>query len=412
MKQRKLFLFKIMMIFLVGLVAVSGCGIGSEFGKSQAEQLVVDSSAGAGIHRFPSSPVKNPEGGKFRIAYVDIDPYPVTGSMLYYVLESLKQDGWINYDSLPVSADNVDAQVLVEWLSKRDLGPYIEFDNTANYYLAYDGEEATENSLKQHVKNKDIDLVIAMGTWPGRFVKSLQLGLPMIVYGSIDPIGAGIVKSAEDSGDKNIWAQVDPSAFTRQLQFYYNTIQFKNIGMVYNDEIINSIPDYEKTAEAAGFKISKVKISKLVSNNPEDENTYYANLKEIYRRLVQVDKIDAFLINTDIITDDLMINDLLQVFYEAKIPIFVQIGDNFVQNGAFMLVSPRDYKGMGAFASNTIGAIFNGSKPGDLPQEYVSSPYLSLNLDVAEKIGFTPSFEMLLSCEHIYTNQINRRPSP
>ncbi|KUO71035.1 MAG: hypothetical protein APF81_15300 [Desulfosporosinus sp. BRH_c37] len=406
MKQRKLFLVKILMFVLVGLVAVSGCGNGSEFGKSETQQqLAVDASAGAGIHRFPSSPVKKPDGEKFRIAYVDIDPYPVTGSMLYYVLESLKQDGWVKYDSLPVTSDNVDAKVLVDWLSQRDLGPYIEFVSSANYYLAYDGEEATGKSLKEHTAKKDIDLVFTMGTWPGRFVKSLDLGLPMLVYGSIDPIGAGIVKSASDSGDKNIWAQVDPSAFTRQLQFYYNTIHFKNIGMVYNDEIIDSIPDYQKTAEAAGFKITKVKVPKLVSKDPEDENRYYASLKEIYTRLVQEEKIDAYLINTDIITNDLRIKDLFQIFYQAKIPVFVQIGDNFVQNGAFMLVSPRDYKGMGAFASNTIGAIFNGAKPGDLPQEYVSSPYLSLNLDVSEKIGFTPSFEMLLSCEHIYSNQ-------
>jgi ABC-type uncharacterized transport system substrate-binding protein len=404
MNLKKLLLWKILVFVLVTSVAVAGCGSG--VGKNQdKQQSAVDVSAGAGIHRFPSSPVKKQGDGKFRIAYVDIDPYPVTGSMLYYVLESLKQDGWIQYDSLPVSADNVDAKVLVDWLSKRDLGPYIEFVSSANYYLAYDGEEGAGNSLKEHAQKKDIDLVFAMGTWPGRFVKSLNLGLPMIVYGSIDPIGAGIVKSVGDSGDKNIWAQVDPLAFTRQLQFYFNTINFNNIGMVYNDEIVNSIPDYEKTAQAAEFKLTKVKIPKLVSKNTEDENTYYASLKEIYRKLVQEDKIDAYMINTDIITDDLRSKDLFQIFYEAKIPIFVQIGDNFVQNGAFMLVSPRDYKGMGAFASNTIGAILNGERPGNLPQEYVSSPYLSLNLDVAEKIGFTPSFEMLLSCEHIYTNQ-------
>ena len=406
MKKRKFFLLKILMFVLVALVAVSGCGNGLEFGKSQAQQqLTVDVSSGVGMNRLPSSPMEKPGGGKFRIAYVDIDPYPVTGSMLYYVLEGLKQDGWIQYDSLPVTSDNVDAKALVDWLSKRDLGPYIEFASSANYYLAYDGEEAVRKSLKEHAEKKNIDLVFTMGTWPGKFVKSLQLGLPTMVYGSIDPIGAEIVKSAEDSGDKNIWAQVDPSAFTRQLQFYYNTIHFKNIGMVYNDEIIDSIPDYEKTAEAAGFKITKVKITKPVSDKPEDKDRYYANLKEIYRRLIQEDKIDAYLINTDIITDDLRIDDLFQIFYQAKIPIFVQIGDNFVQNGAFMLVSPRDYKGMGAFAANTIGAIFNGARPGDLTQEYVSSPYLSLNLNVAEKIGFTPSFEMLLSCEHIYTNQ-------
>lgn len=393
------------MFVLAILAAVCGCSNQAEFGKNQAPgQIAVDASLGAGMHRFPSSPIKKPDGGKFRIAYVDIDPYPVTGGMLYYVVESLKQDGWIRYDSLPVSADNVDAKELVDWLSKRDLGPYIEFVGTANYYLAIDGEEESGNSLKNHVKQNKIDLVFAMGTWPGKFVKSLNLGVPVVVYGCVDPIGAGIIKSVEDSGDKNIWAQVDPSAFSRQLQFYYDTINFTNIGMAYNDEIVNSIPDYEKTAQAAGFKITKVKIPKNVSDNPEDENNYYTNLKEIYRKLVQEDKIDAYLINTDIITDDTRIADLFEVFYAAKIPVFVQIGDNFVQNGAFMQVSPRDYKGAGAFTANTIGAILNGEEPGNLPQEYVSSPYLSLNLDAAENIGFTPSFEMLLSCEHIYTN--------
>ncbi len=405
MKHKTVIKLIIIMFVLAALAAVSGCSKQAEFGTNpDGEQLAVDTSAGAGLNRFPSSPIEKPGGGKFRIAYVDIDPYPVTGGMFYHVVEGLKQDGWIQYDSLPVSEDNVDAKELVDWLSKRDLGPYLEFVGSANYYLAIDGEEATENSLKNHVAQKDIDLVFAMGTWPGRFVKSLNLGLPVVVYGTVDAIGAGIVQSAEDSGDKNIWAQVDPSAFTRQLQFYYDTINFENIGMVYNDEIVNSIPDYEKTAEAVGFKITKVKIDKYVSDNPVVENAYYSNLKEIYRKLVQEEKIDAYLINTDIITDDTRMTDLFQVFYDAKIPIFVQVGDNYVQNGAFMLVSPRDYKGGGAFTANTIGAIFNGENPGNLPQEYVSSPYLSLNLDAAENIGYTPSFEMLLSCENIYTN--------
>jgi len=407
MKKNKCLLqMKIILLAIVTVIAMSGCEILPGSGTSQAEQEKVDVSAGAAKqNKFPSSPVKKQGGGKFSIAYVDIDEYPATGSMLYYVLENLKQDGWIQYDFLPMTADNVDAKVLIDWLSKRDLGPYLEFAGTANYYLAYEGEEAVGNSLKEHAGNKDVDLIFAMGTWPGKFVKSLNLGLPLLVYGSVDPIGAGIVKSAEDSGDKNIWAQVDPSAFRRQLQFYYDTISFKNIGMVYNDEIVASIPDYEKTAQANGFKITKVKIEKLTSDKEADKASYYENLNEIYLKLIQTDKIDAYLINTDVITDDTKMKELFQPFYDAKIPVFVQVGDNYIRNGALMQVSPRDYKGLGAFVSNRIGAILNGAKPGDLPQEYTSSPYLSLNLNVAEKIGFTPSFEMLLSCEYIYTSE-------
>ncbi|MDQ7096740.1 ABC transporter substrate binding protein [Desulfosporosinus sp. PR] len=406
MKDKGIILRKFFITFLVTALFVSGCSSLSTLESNQVQnQKKVDISSESGLHRFPSAPVKKPGGGKFRIAYVDINPYPVTGSMLYYVIENLKQDGWLNYDSLPFNADNVDAKALVDWLAKQDLGQYAEFNTSTNYYLADQGEAAVAQSLRKHVQNHEIDLVFAMGTWPGQFVKKLNLGVPLLVYGSVDPIGSGIIKSATDSGDKNIWAKVDPAAFTRQLQFYYDTIHFKNIGMVFNNEIIDSIPDYEKAAKANGFKITAIKIPELTSSNPADIRAYYANLKNIYQNMIQNDKIDAYLINTNIITDDSKIKDLFSIFYQAKIPIFVQAGDNFVKNGALILLSPQDYIGSGAFVASTIGSIFNGAKPGNLSQEYVSSPYLSLNLDTAETIGFTPSFEMLLSCEHIYTSQ-------
>jgi len=326
--------------------------------------------------------------------------------MWFEVVESLRRDGWITCEDPPMTVDTADAKKLVDWLSKQDLGPYIEFAGDANYYLAYEGEEAVGQSLIDHAKNrKDIDLVFAMGTWPARFVKSLDLGVPLLVYGSIDPVRAGIVVSAEDSGYDDIWAQVDPSAFSRQIQFYHDTIPFTNIGMVFNDEIIASIPDYEKTAEAASFRITKVKIEKLASDNKEDQDRYYADLATIYRRLIEEDKVDAYLINTDVITDDTRIDALFAPFLDARIPIFVQVGDNYIRHGAFMQVSPRDYKGLGAFISNRIGSFFNGAKLRSLSQAYTSSPYLSLNLDVAERIGFTPSFEMLLSCGYIYTKE-------
>ena len=168
---------------------------------------------------------------------------------------------------------------------------------------------------------------------------------------------------------------------------------------------MDSIPDYEKTAAANGFTITKKKIDKLESNDPQDRENYYTQLKDIYQKMITEDKIDAYLINTDVITDNEYMQDLFAVFHEARIPIFVQIGDNYIQNGAFMLVSPRDYKGLGAFVSYVLGAILNGAQPRELPQEYTSSPYLSINLDVAERLGFTPTFEMLLSSEYIYTGE-------
>lgn len=387
-------------VFLV--FACSGCSFSGSANKSKS--TVVDVSGGGTLKdKFTSAPHKKADGSKFRIAYVDIDPYDVTGSMLYYVIENLKKEGWITYDSLPMSADKVDAGKLVEWLSEQNLGPYIQFVGNANYYLSFQGEDAVAESLRDHVNNKkDIDLIFAMGTWPGQFVKKLNLNVPTMVYGSLNPVSSGIIESSSNSGNKNLWAQTDTAAFTRQIEFYYNTIHFKNVGMVYNDEVVDAIPDYEMAAKKDGFSITKIKIDKLKSDNKADREVYYSNLAKIYEDLVKNKKIDAYLINTDIITDDSEISGLFKIFTEAKIPVFVQIGDNYVKYGAFMEVAPRDYKGLGSFVAYTIGAVLDGAEPEKLTQDYVSSPYLSINLDVAKKISFTPTFEMLMSSENIY----------
>lgn len=406
MKLKKGFVLlkTIAVVLLIGFCC-SGCNMGQK-GELSASGGIVDVSGGATQDKFPSAPHKKPGGGKYRIAYVDIDPYDVTGSMLYYVIEGLKEKGWIKYDSLPMTENKVDAGKLIDWLSKQDLGPYIQFVNTANYYLVYQGEDTVAKSLTDHVKNKkDVDLVFAMGTWPGQFVKKLNLNIPTLVYGSIDPIASKIIKSASDSGSDNLWAQIDTTAFTRQLEFYYNTIHFKNIGMVYNDEKVAAIADYQKAAEADHFKITKVKIDKLKSTSKADQAAYYANLKKIYEKLLYDDEIDAYLVNTDLITDDSAVKDLFSVFTKNQIPVFVQVGDNYVKDGAFMQVSPADYKGLGSFVAYTVGAVLNGAKPRQLTQEYVSSPYLSINLDVAKRISYTPTFEMLMSCENIYSSK-------
>lgn len=405
MKKGKLVFVKLLLsVILVG-VCCSGCSFTEKKADGNAQNAIVDVSGSAQQDRFPYLPKTRPGGGKYRVAYVDIDPYPVTGSMLYYVIENLKEKGWIKYDSLPMNPDNVDAGKLINWLSKQNLGPYMAFDADANYYIHYQNIAAVKQSLIDHVtKKKDVDLIFAMGTSPGLLVKSLNLNIPTIVYGSVDPIRSGIIKSANDSGNKNLWAQVDSTAYTRQLEFYYNTIHFKNIGMVYNDPVIAAIPAYEKAAKADHFKITKVQINELTSSKQSDKDAYYAKLKQIYRTLISKDKIDAYLINTDVITDDAQTKDLFSIFAKAKKPVFVQVGDNYVKNGAFMLVSPTDYKGLGSFVAYTMGAIFNGTSPENLPQDYVSSPYLSINLDTAKSLSYTPTFEMLMSCENIYSS--------
>lgn len=347
-------------------------------------------------------PIKKPDGSRWRVAYVDIDPYNVTFRQLYYAIENLKADGWLNYDQLPYDPEvDGDTQGLINWLVENDRSEYMEFVKDANYYTYMDPEmEAqVQESLKRHCTgNKDIDLIITMGTSPSRLVKELELDVPLLMYGVSDPIGSGLINSAEDSGGDYLWAHVDPSAYSRQMQYYFDTFGFTNIGTIYGDATIAAMPEYRSIAQQNGFTLTEYQIVR----DSDDEAGYYKAIDDACKKMVNTDKVDAFILTTNVFTDEERAKQALQVFFDADIPVFAQVGSNFVIEGAcLMIVDTRDAIGCGPFISNIIGSVLNGALPGDLEQEYISSPYLALNLDVADEIGFKPSYEMLLACEKI-----------
>lgn len=346
-------------------------------------------------------PIKKEDGSKFKLAYVDIDPYNETFRMLYYVIESLKADGWLTYDSLPYDPEtDADSLDMMNWLADNAESEYIEFDKSAFYYTTVSTEDEIYNSLKQHIEvDKDIDAILTMGTSPSVMIQKFDFDVPILMYAVSDPIGSGLIVSADDSGDDRYWAHVDSSAYSRQMQYYYDTFQFKNIGSVYGDEVVCALPDYRSVAEKNGFSITEYKLQK---ESFETEDEYYKELERIYRKMITEDKVDAYVLNTNVITSVDKAVEMMQMFFDAKIPVFAQVGSAYVKSGAALLiVDPRDAVGTGPFVSNIIGSVFNGSKAGDLEQEYISSPYLTLNLDVADQIEYKPSFEMLIACERI-----------
>lgn len=359
-------------------------------------------------------PVKKADGGKFQIGYLDIDPYPPSGEMLYYLVERLCDTGWIHLpEELPFDPGDTDAKELIRYLSQQDLGEYLEFPMDACYYLAVDGEETVRDSLEAHRREGDIDLLLCMGTWPGQFVKDMGITeIPVMVYFCVDPVGAGLSGTSQFSGQENVWCHVNYMVYNNQLKFYHDSFGFHNIGVVYYDESVAAMRAYREVAKEEGFTITEVMTDKLAAADGQSVRRYHDSLKETFEELAGRG-IDAFMLGTDIIKDGERIQELLSVFYEKQIPVFVQNGEYFVEQGALMMVTASNAKDQAPFVVNTFSAILHGKKPGELPQEYISPPYLCLNLNAAKKLeaergtagGFGLSEELLLSAERIYYDE-------
>lgn len=388
------------LLFPVSVLVISRRGNVQSEDKERAENYY-------NSEQVLKKPQKKEGGSKYTIAYVDIDPYPASGEMLYYFIEELKETGWIDYDGeIPFDAENTDAQKLIRYLSKKDLGEYIQFTDDANYYIAVDDKEECKKSLQNQIDEGKIDLIFCMGTSPGEMVvKEMKVtNVPVMVYFSVDPVGAGLSKEEEYSGIDNVWCHTSSEVYQNQIQFYYNNCPFKNIGMVYYSESVAAMNAYRSAAKEIGFEITERKIDTLSdAKDKKQVKQYYQLLKKTFSDLAENEQIDAFMLNTDIIKDDTRIEELLEIFYNKKIPVFVQNGEYYVQDGALMVVTASDAKVQAPFAVDAMAAILNGEKPRKVYQKFVPSPYLSINLQVADHIGYQVKEELLLSAEKLYT---------
>lgn len=392
----------LLLVLLMTFVLI-GCANSTVTQDTQTQQGVSTSTGGQqGMEYLPKL---QENGDKLRIGVLDIDPYEPASIYFYYVLQGLKNEGWLEFDQLPFTETSMDIKSMMQELSEMDLGPYIEFVADATYYLAYEEEADIAASMQKHIDSaKGLDVVLAMGTDPGLFMQKYDMKVNTLVCMATDPIASGIINSVDDSGNPYVWAQVEPSPYYRQIKFYHNILPFENIGMVYSDAVVAGIPDYQNGADELGVTITGVQIADDWSTQtPEEIAAFTDYLLGIYQELID-SGVDAYMLNADLLSGEMDTAKLLKPFDDAGIPVFVQDGENYVREGALLLVASTDNQGVGQFVAEVITQVAYGAEPGSIACEYVSSPYMSINLAAAKRIGFRPSFEMLLSCETIYTD--------
>lgn len=391
MRRNRFWISFVVLCLIIGLTGCSGQTGKKQVSKQESEELSV-------------TPSRKPDGSKYRIAYVDYDEYLPASQQLYYILSGLKNMGWITCDEFPFTSDSMTTQEMIRELSRMDLGEYIEFDEDAFYYLGYTEESEVVKGLRKHIEeDKDIDMVITFGTSAGKLVRDMDLPVPMVDFSATDPVASGIIDSStEGSGRDMVWAQVEPSMPLRQLKYYHSICPFEKLGIVvYGDETISGVPDIEKARDEVGFELVKYQIPEVERSTKKEKAAYY---KEVRRQFEQLCKegIDAFFLTVDLINDMDQLRDLLQIFYDANIPVYVMDDTGTVENGALMIISTYDFENVGYFIADAIAKILNGAVAGDLPCVYTSSPYICFNYDVAQEIGYPLDFQFLMSCDEIY----------
>ena len=143
---------------------------------------------------FPVTPKMN-NGKKWRIGYLEGGPLPNYPDNLRAMVTAFSDLGWAKKPAFPPSADVDDTKQLWSWISKNLKSDYLEFVQDAYWSNNWDDNLRPKNRqliLDRLNQKKDMDLMLAMGTWAGQDLANNEHSVPTVVMSTSNPIASKI----------------------------------------------------------------------------------------------------------------------------------------------------------------------------------------------------------------------------
>ena len=188
---------------------------------------------------FAAPAQNNPAGDKvWRVIYVEGGPFSDYQRIFQGLALGLEERGLIENGHVPLPKDSEEARGIWEWLHQRAGGNHLVFLADGFYSAGWDSrqrETVRQEVLRRIREKKDVDMVLAFGTWAGQDLAAQDLPVPVIVSSVTNAVDAGIIPSVEDSGRDNLVAPIEPDRFKRQVLLFHDIFAFKKLGIAYED---------------------------------------------------------------------------------------------------------------------------------------------------------------------------------
>jgi ABC-type uncharacterized transport system substrate-binding protein len=349
---------------------------------------------------YADSTPKLNEGRKWRIGYYEGGPYSDYTDTMRTLVKGLIELGWIKKQNPP---DYFKEMTMPYWNWLIHSGsPYLSFRSADGYSADWDDQQrmVIRQALLKKLKAGSLDLVIAMGTWAGLDLANNEHTVPVLVLSTSDPIDAGIIKSADNSGYDHVTARVDPRRYLRQIRMFHRIVEFETLGIAYentpNGRIYSAVSTVEKIAKERGFKVITCEVLDTTTDTRKSDQSCL----ECYRQLSQV--ADAVYV-TALSCVDRQTEAIADIFRKARIPSFSMTGSRFVKEGMMLSISSDSgYTKLGQYNAMKFGEILNGTKPMTLNQVFEDPLDIAVNMETVKQIGFDMPQSILNISAEIY----------
>jgi ABC-type uncharacterized transport system substrate-binding protein len=253
----------------------------------------------------------------------------------------------------------------------------------AEYVVMNAGQDRGElgRLLREDLKPKldGLDYVYVFGTTATLATRVIvQDKVPLIYNVVADPVGAGIVKSADTSGG-NVAGVTNEIPLGFQLETALKVIPIRRLGVFFNPREKNSMLVRDKIQTLA----APLKIEIVDLRSPPAQDMLHENLKKLRDGSLAVDAVylpaDSFIVsNAKLLGEELR---------TAKVKSIGAI-ETYVERGALLGIVP-EYQELGRLAASIVHRHQGGQRLQDMPVLGDREPVLMINGGTSRALGVT-----------------------
>jgi putative ABC transport system substrate-binding protein len=256
----------------------------------------------------------------------------------------------------------------------RELG-YIE---GRNFILQPRLAAATQRRLTEaavDLAKLRVDVIVARGTQATLAAKKATTTIPVIMTGSSDPVGTGLVASlARPGANVTGMSIVAPDLAEKRLELLKRVVVGSRFGVLWNPTNAGNVNEWEQSKAAA----NRLQITLLAREVRQPKDIYRA-FKSLRPRTI-----DAVVTLTDALLSTGR-TDIVQFATNNRLPGIYHLVD-FVEQGGLMSYGP-DLHHSFYRAAFYVDRVLKGANPATIPVEQPIKFELAINLQTAKQIG-------------------------
>ena len=270
----------------------------------------------------------------------------------------------------------------------REFG-YDEGENlTVEWRLAAANEKRLAEAAALLAKRR-VNVIVARGTQATLAAKKATTTIPIVMTGSSDPVGTGLVANlARPGANVTGMSILAPDLAQKRLELLRRTLPVSRIGVFWNPWNTGNVNEWKLTRAAA----TELKLT-LISREVRQPKDIYRAFKSLTPQ-----KIDAVVTLTDAILSSGR-TEIVHLAANSRLPGIFHLR-HFVEEGGLMSYGP-DLHHSFRRAAYYVHRILNGANPATMPVEQPTKFELVINLQTAKQIGVAIPTDVLALADNV-----------